>query len=641
GLSGYAGTSDTMIVSGTADTPYSSESSLNVDTASSLGGVSQVLLRFDSIIGEATDQIPPGAGVSSATLRLNSLDTGNGGHFHAMLQSWSDTSTWNSLTNGVTADGVEAMSIADASVGTNGIGYVDLNVTGTVQSWVSGAMVNNGWAVLPNGTDGWHIASAEYGTAAYRPELIVTFVPTGDVPPVANAGVDQTVVDNDRDGTELVTLNGSASSPAASIVSYLWTIGTVEIANTAVAQDVPFLAPGVYHVTLTVRDGTGLSDTDEVVITVEVPSLFSEGFESGGFTAGGWVTSGQATVETTSAHSGTYGALLKKAASVATTINTGGATGATFTYWARTAGLKAGSEYLYVEWSQDGSTWHQLDTLTGDTGWAQFSHDISPAPSSFRIRFRTNGSSGSDMAMIDDIVITGAAAGGNTAPSASDDSATMNEDAPVVISVLANDIDIDGDTLSITSVTQGSKGVAAINGTTVTYTPNANANGEDSFTYTVGDGRGGTDTATVTVTINPVDDLPVARDDTATTAMDTPVTINVLANDSDVDSALDVVSVSPAAHGTPILNANDTITYTPAASYSGSDSFSYTLAGGVTATVTVTVQGAVPTMHVGGLDGTATVRGNSSQWAVTVTVTVVDQAGAPVSGATVTGAWSG
>ena len=333
--------------------------------------------------------------------------------------------------------------------------------------------------------------------------------------------------------------------------------------------------------------------------------------------------------------------LLKKAASVATTINTGGATGATFTYWARTAGLKAGSEYLYVEWSQDGSTWHQLNTLTGATGWAQFSHDISPAPSSFRIRFRTNGSAGSDMAMIDDIVITGAAAGSNTAPSASDDSATTNEDSPVVISVLANDIDIDGDTLSITSVTQGSKGVAAINGTTVTYTPNANANGGDSFTYTAGDGRGGTDTATVTVTINPVDDLPVAGNDIATTAQDTPVTINVLANDSDVDSALDVVSVSPAAHGTPILNANETITYTPAASYSGSDSFSYTLAGGVTATVTVTVQGAAPTMHVGGLDGTATVRGNSSQWAVTVTVTVVDQAGAPVSGATVTGAWSG
>ncbi len=637
GLGGYAGASDTMIVSGTADTAYPLESSLNVDTLSSLGGVSQVLLRFDSILGEAADQIPAGASVSSATLRLNSLDTGNGGHFHAMLQSWSDTSTWNSLTNGVTADGVEAMSVADASVGTNSIGYVDLNVTGTVQSWVNGTMANNGWAVLPNGTDGWHIASAEYGTTAYRPELIVTFVPTGDLPPVANAGVDQTVVDDDRDGVELVTLNGSSSS--GSIVSYIWTLGTEQLGTTAVVPDVPFPAPGVYHVTLTVSDGS-LSDTDEVVITVKVPSLFSDGFESGGFTAGGWVTSGQATVETTYAHSGTYGALLKKTSSMQTTIDTAGMADVTITYWARTAGLKAGSEYLYVEWSTGGA-WQPLDTLTGATGWAQYSHSISPASPSFMIRFRTNGNAGSDMAMIDDIVVTGTAGSGNIAPSAADDTATTNEDSPVTISVLANDVDANGDTLSIASVTQGSRGAVAINGTAVTYSPNPNANGTDTFTYTASDGKGGTDDAVVTVTIAPVDDLPVAGNDTATTAMGTAVTINVLDNDSDVDGdPLSIISVTQPTKGSATTNGT-TVTYTPVAGDTGTYAFTYTLAGGVTATVTVTVQGATPTMHVADLAGSVAARGNSSQWAMTVIVTVVNGSGLPVSGATVTGAWSG
>lgn len=645
GFSGYAGTADTMVCAGMPGTSFSTTSSLNVDTLDVYGGVSQVLLQFDGIVGAAADQIPPGAGISSATLRLYSVDTGNGGHLHAMLQPWLDTSTWNSLTNGVSADGVEASSVADGSVGSNSVGDVDFDVTGTVQDWVNGAMQNNGWVVLPNGADGWHIASCEYGTLDYRPELIVTFTPTGggSLPPVANAGADQAVFDDDADGVVSVTLDGSASRPAASIVSYVWTSGSVEVAkaSTPVAANVPFAAPGVYHVTLTVIDNTGLSGTDEVVITAKIPSLFSEDFESGGFSAGGWSTSGQATVDTTSAHTGTYGALLKRTSSVWTTINTAGLTGATVTYWARTAGLQ-NNESLFIEWSQDGSTWHLLNTLTGATGWTQSSHDIwFTAQPSFMIRFRTNGNAGSDMAMIDDIVVTGTAAG-NTAPIASNDIATTNEDSPVTINVLANDIDPDGDALTVSIAAAPANGVAVVNAdNTVTYTPAANYNGSDSFTYAVSDGRGGTASAAVTVTIIAVDDPAVAVNDAATTTLGTPVTISVLANDYHVDGPLTVASASTPSHGTATVNADGTITYTPVAGYAGTDSFTYTLVGGATATVTVTVQGATPTMHVAGIDGIAAVKGNSSQWAAKVTVTIVDQAGNPVSGATVAGAWSG
>ena len=78
---------------------------------------------------------------------------------------------------------------------------------------------------------------------------------------------------------------------------------------------------------------------------------------------------------------------------------------------------------------------------------------------------------------------------------------------------LANDTDVEGDTLTIQSVTQGVNGTVVDNGDgTVTYTPAADWNGVDTFTYTVSDGAL-TDTATVTVTVTAVNDAPVAVDD--------------------------------------------------------------------------------------------------------------------------------
>ena len=92
----------------------------------------------------------------------------------------------------------------------------------------------------------------------------------------------------------------------------------------------------------------------------------------------------------------------------------------------------------------------------------------------------------------------------NTVPDAVDDAATVGEDSGSnIIAVLVNDTDVDGDPRTVTAVTQGSKGVAAVGvaGANVTYTPNLNENGSDTFTYTIGDGQGGTDTATVSITI--------------------------------------------------------------------------------------------------------------------------------------------
>ena len=168
----------------------------------------------------------------------------------------------------------------------------------------------------------------------------------------------------------------------------------------------------------------------------------------------------------------------------------------------------------------------------------------------------------------------------NDLPVANDDAATTSEGSAIVIAVLANDTDVDGDTLSVSAVTQGSNGSVGNNGSTVSYTPNANFNGTDSFTYAVDDGAGGTATATVTVTVTAVNNPPVAADDSATTNEDTAVTISVLANDTDVDGpTLTVSTVSGAANGAIANNGTD-VTYTPNANFNGTDSFTYTVSDG-------------------------------------------------------------
>ena len=183
----------------------------------------------------------------------------------------------------------------------------------------------------------------------------------------------------------------------------------------------------------------------------------------------------------------------------------------------------------------------------------------------------------------------------NDQPVALNDTVTTYEDTPISVAVLANDYDTDGGTLTVTAKTNGTRGtVVIVNGSTVAYTPNANANGSDSFTYTISDGQGGTTTGTVSVTITPVNDAPTAVNDTATTSETTPITISVLANDSDIEAnPLTSVLITGPASGSAVVNPNGTITYTANAGFSGTDTFTYQASDGVAnsgaATVTISV----------------------------------------------------
>jgi sorbitol-specific phosphotransferase system component IIBC len=201
-----------------------------------------------------------------------------------------------------------------------------------------------------------------------------------------------------------------------------------------------------------------------------------------------------------------------------------------------------------------------------------------------------DGNGGSDTA-----IVTIAVNPVNDPPVAVDDTTVTNEDTPVNIDVLSNDIEVDGDTLTVESVTQPANGAAVIQlDNTIVYTPTTNFNGVDTFTYTINDGNGSMDTATVTVTVQPVNDAPVAVADAVVTAEDTAVTIDVLANDSDVDGdSLTVTNVTSPTSGVVVINPDNTITYTPTADYEGTDSFVYTISDGNggtdTALVTTTI----------------------------------------------------
>src|SRR5262249_47578790 len=92
----------------------------------------------------------------------------------------------------------------------------------------------------------------------------------------------------------------------------------------------------------------------------------------------------------------------------------------------------------------------------------------------------------------------------NDPPVARSDNAVTAQNPPVAVNVLANDTDVDGDSLTVTAVSQGAHGTVTNNGNgTLSYAPATNFTGTDTFTYTVSDGQGGSTTAQVNVTVNP------------------------------------------------------------------------------------------------------------------------------------------
>ena len=187
----------------------------------------------------------------------------------------------------------------------------------------------------------------------------------------------------------------------------------------------------------------------------------------------------------------------------------------------------------------------------------------------------------------------------NDAPVAVDDTEfSTAEDTDLVIQpadLLGNDTDADGDTLTIAGVGGAVGGSVVLNAdNTVTFTPTPDFNGPASFTYTATDGTTPSNTATVSITVTPVNDAPVAVDDTEfSTAEDTDLVIqpaDLLGNDTDADGdTLTIAGVGGAVGGSVVLNADNTVTFTPTPDFNGAAEFDYTATDGTTPSNTATV----------------------------------------------------
>jgi len=195
-------------------------------------------------------------------------------------------------------------------------------------------------------------------------------------------------------------------------------------------------------------------------------------------------------------------------------------------------------------------------------------------------------------------------------PVAENDSVTTDEDVAIILAILANDTDIEDQSFSKNEVTLENQGdgagryakaeVSIQNDGSLTITPRANENGTFSFTYTLTDSEDlQSAPATVTVMLTPINDAPVAEDNTAELQEGGSFEVNVLGNDTDVDvnDSFDLTSVTVVntpANGQVQVTSEGTIVYTANANYYGDDTFTYTVkdaAGAVSneATVTMTV----------------------------------------------------
>lgn len=191
GVSGYAGTQDTVIFSQDRNTNFGTEGHISADQQD-FNNVRQGLLRFDNIIGNQPGQIPLGSKINSATLDVFVQDDSNAAmqmSLYRMLVDWNEsTTTWNSFgaIGGVQASEGEATDLPPDAVLLDPETDLDrpatagkFDVTKSLEYWASGAN-NFGWLVESAATNGWDFRTKE-STLADRPRLIVDYTPPAAV----------------------------------------------------------------------------------------------------------------------------------------------------------------------------------------------------------------------------------------------------------------------------------------------------------------------------------------------------------------------------------------------------------------------------------------------------------------------------
>jgi len=573
--------------------------------------------------GDGTLTYTPGINYNGTDSFTYTVSDGNGGidtgTVNITINPVSDAPVANNQT--VTLNEDETASITLAAFDADGDTLTYQILSNPTHGTLTGNVPNITYTPAENfnGNDAFTFRVNDGTIDSNEATVVITVNPVND-PPVADAGPDQTALQGN-----VVTLDGSGSSDIDdSNLTYNWTFISVPTDSTATLSDSSAVNPnfiadliGIYEIRMIVNDGTVNSAPDTVSVNIVALPTVEISAEPLAIFIGE-----SSTLTWTSTHADTcaiepgIGSVdLNGSIPVSPTETTtytitatgsGGTATANFTVTIANSDPVAIDQTVRLNEDETASIVLTASDANGDALTYQVvtqpSHGTLTGSSpnliytplqnyngSDTFTFKANdGSLDSNTATIN-LSIQPI----NDTPTAVNDTATTNEDTAIaVIPVLSNDTDPDGDTLSISGFTQPIHGTAGSNGDgTLTYTPSLNYYGTDSFTYTISDGNGDISTATVNITINPVNDAPVANNQTVTLNENETTSITLTASDADGDQ-LTYQIVSSPSHGTLTGSAPDII-YTPAENYNGSDAFTFKANDGTVdsgqATVTITV----------------------------------------------------